>query len=642
MYENLTESPGTKPATKSRRPRQLIAAAATALLLLGVTSTSEAATRVSVTNPGGLNAVGPVNSEYGFPSWYGDSAGTRVEPCIDGDNPLCGFLPGDIPNPDAPLAFPDNWPGELFYQLVASSLTLPGGGKANLTLGLEASFANGDPIAGDQVTFARTRVTVVGGPRSTTMTFKHPFGELTVDTDATGRGRLVQDITPAVGNFATALSGNFGPFLRWDPAVAPAAPAGYLGDPAQQHSVVGGKNGYNEFSTVIGSTTISNDQFGVSGKIATNTGVTGDRAVINNGFVDVFATSSGDQLQVDGVNNQYATTPMTNDVGSNRHYARIALLNSTKPTSITVRNLGDKPASTVVVKLADVTVTEASYDGAQLTVAAESDNFPLTVTGFGSLPDNHRVSFTAAAPPASVTIRSANGAPVSYPVTISGGSATDPGLPPVPAEPAGPPVYDNTPDNPGGPAPTVSVLDPAATLPGASVTLDASATTLATSYTWTLESGPAGATLTNATTSKPTVALPYFITNAATAPVADWPPVVVKLVAANANGTTEKQVSVPVKKDVVTIAAGARHRIRTELRVDGTSLVDGQAGARTPATVVTVWDMTRPATPVKLGTAPVDTLGAWSLRLKPGPAVQVTSVLVQSTRGSTATSAVAR
>jgi hypothetical protein len=36
----------------------------------------------------------------------------------------------------------------------------------------------------------------------------------------------------------------------------------------------------------------------------------------------------------------------------------------------------------------------------------------------------------------------------------------------------------------------------------------------------------------------------------------------------------------------------------------------------------------------------VDTLGAWSLKAKPGPTNQITSVLVQSSRGGTATGAV--
>lgn len=639
------------PTYRSPRGRRLVAAAATVLLLMGAATTTQAATKVTVPNPGGLVAVGPVNSEHGFPTWYQDKDGVRVEPCYNGDDPLCGLLPGDIPNPDAPVSFPDNWPGEMFYQLVSNSLTLPGGGKVSLTLGVEATFANGDPVQGDQVTFASTRITVVGGPASTTVTFKHPFGEATIDLDASGKGKLVQDITPAVGNFTTALGSNFGPFLKWDPAVAPAAPAGYLGDPGQPHAVVGGQGGYNKFTalTADGTVLATSDQFGVSGKIATNTGIAGDYARINGGFLDVFASSTGDQLQVDGVSGQYVKTPMTNDTGSSRHYARIALLNGAKPTSVTVRNIADKPQSTAVIKLADVTVTQANYDGTNLIVAADSDNFPLTVAGVGAdgkagtLPGATPVTFPLAAPPATVSVKSANGAAVTFPVTVTGGSATDSGLPAIDPQPAGPPVTDGTtPDNPNAPAPATPVANvaaPAATLPGGSVTLDASTSTGAKSYAWTQVSGPA-TTITNATTAKPTVTLPYFITNAATAPVPNWAPVTFKVTATNASGSSDpKEVTIPVKTDTVVVTA-ARHRIGTELRIDGTSLIDGAAGVLTPPTSVTVWNTSNPAAPTKLGTAPVDTLGAWPIRLKPGPNVQVTSVLVQSTRGGSATSGV--
>lgn len=628
----------TRRSLLGRRTTRLLGVAAAGLLVLGVATTSQAATKITVTNPGGLTAVGPVNTDYGFPAWYGDSAGTRLELCLDGDNPLCGFLPGDIPNPDVPVSFPDNFPGEAFYQLVASSLTLPNGGKANLTLGLEASFANGDPIAGDQLTFARTRVTVVGGPRDTTLTFKHPFGELTIDTDATGKGRLVQDVSPAAGNFTTAFKGNFGPFVKWDPAVAPAAPAGYLGDPGQDHAIVGGKDGVNTFSVTGGGLNVSNDQFGISGKLATNTGVTGDRAVINGGFLDVFASSKGDQLQVDGVAGQYAPTPMSNDLPSENHYARIALVGDAKPTSVTVRNLADKPVSTSVIKLADVNVTEADYDGSKLTVAATGASYPLTVAGFGQLADDKPTTFPTKVPPATVSVRSANGAAVTYPVTVTGGSAFDPALPPVTPAPDPGPVNDNTANNPVTGVPVVSVAAVAPTLPGASVTLDASATTGATSYAWTPVNVPAGTTITGATTAKPTVTLPYFTTTTAatTAPSAAWAPITYHLTATNSGGTTEQDVVIPAKKDEFTISAGARHRLGTELRVDGTSLIDGQAGARTPPTGVVVWNTTG-TTPVKLGTANVDTLGAWTLRLKPGPSVRVSSVLVQSTRGGSGT-----
>ena len=97
---------------------------------------SMAATQIGVKNPGGLTVAGPVNSEYGFPSWYEDSNKLRLEPCLDGDDPLCGFLPGDIPNPDAPISFPDNFPDEFF---------LPGGERRAGPAGWRQGGADAGP-----------------------------------------------------------------------------------------------------------------------------------------------------------------------------------------------------------------------------------------------------------------------------------------------------------------------------------------------------------------------------------------------------------------------------------------------------------------------------------------------------------------
>ena len=92
-----------RTAVPSRRTARRVAGAGlAALLLLGTATMSQAATKVTVTNPGGLTSVGPVNAAYGFPSWYGDSAGAGSSPASK-ENPLCGFLPGDVPNPDAPI-----------------------------------------------------------------------------------------------------------------------------------------------------------------------------------------------------------------------------------------------------------------------------------------------------------------------------------------------------------------------------------------------------------------------------------------------------------------------------------------------------------------------------------------------------------
>lgn len=625
-----------------RRPgwlRRIALLTTVVVLPLGMVSNSLATTQVTVKNPGGLVTAGPVDGANGFPTWYADSAGNRVEPCLDPDNPLCGFLPGDVPDPDSPISFPDNFPEEFFYQLIDSSLTLPGGGKATLTLGLEAAFANGPAEAGEQVVFARTRVVLKGAPRSTTVTIRHPFGELTIDTDGTGAGRLVQDISPAVGNFDAALKGNFGPFLRWDPTVAPSAPVGFAGDPAIAHRVVGGPGDYNKFSLSGGGLAVETDQFTVSGKLATNTGVIAERAVVNGSYLDVFATSKGSALQVDGVTGAFATTPMTHDDGTDRHYARIQFTGAA-PSQVTVRNLSDKPASTSMVKTGDITVTQAEFDGSSLTVAANSSNYPLVVAGVGQLDSAAPVSFPVLSPPAAVSIKGTNGLSVVHPVRITGGTAMDPALQPVPPEPDPGPINDNTPNN-ASLDPVAAVAPVSSTRLGTSVTLDGSASVGATSYAWTQVGGPT-ATITGANTAKPIVALKYFTSTTATAPSPTATPIVFQLVVSNAEkgDSTPVVVEIPVNADVLTVSGGARHRLGTELRIDGTSLIDGAAGVLSPATQVVIWDTTR-ATPVKLGSFPVDTVGAWSARLKPGPTTQVRSVLIQSTRGGTAVATLA-
>ncbi|MFL6027685.1 MAG: hypothetical protein ACJ72G_07510 [Friedmanniella sp.] len=611
-----------------------------AALLLTVGTNALADTKITKTNPGKLAAVGPVNSVDGFPSWYGDSNGLRLEPCLDGDNPLCGFLPGDIPDDSQPISFPDNFPEEFFYQLVGSELDLPGGGRAVLTLGLEAAFANGPAEVGQQVVFARTRIVVKGAPANQTLTFTHPFGAATIDTDGTGAGRLVNDVSPAIGNFTLALGGNFGPFLKW----TEGAPEGYVGNPDVAHAVTGSPFDTNYFAVTGGGLDLRTTDLTITGKIATNTGVTGDKAVVTETdrgtFLDVFATSKSTQLEVDK-GDGYGRTPMTNDADSDRHYARISL-DGARPSSVTVRNLSDKPVSTARIALADVTVTEASYDGAKLTVKASGPG-TLTVEGIGKLDSDGSGQFTLAAPPASVSVKSSSGAPVSYPVSITGGEATPPGLDPVTPGDGGP-VNDNTPDNPDLPL-VAKIAEVSPALYGGTLTLDGTGSTNAKTYAWTQTGGPA-AVITGGDTAKPTVKLPLYPVDPKTRTVPDsWrQPITFALTVTDARNQTSAPatVQIPLKRDTVTITAGARHRLGTELRIDGTSLIDGAASVLTPATKVVIWDTTPGNNRTEaLGTPNVDTLGGWTLKLKPGPTGQVTSVSVQSSRGGSASGTVA-
>ncbi|MGL5850020.1 MAG: hypothetical protein ACRCZD_04470, partial [Phycicoccus sp.] len=60
-----------------------------------------------------LAAVGPRDPEHGFPMWYEDTVGTRLALGV-GPDPMTPAV-GELPNPAAPVSFPDNFPDESFY-----------------------------------------------------------------------------------------------------------------------------------------------------------------------------------------------------------------------------------------------------------------------------------------------------------------------------------------------------------------------------------------------------------------------------------------------------------------------------------------------------------------------------------------------
>src|SRR5437899_115725 len=64
----------------------------------------------------GLSAVWLPNVANGYPRWYQDWRGLRLEPCLDTtpDDP-CGVIAGGLPNPEEPVVFPTNFPDEFFY-----------------------------------------------------------------------------------------------------------------------------------------------------------------------------------------------------------------------------------------------------------------------------------------------------------------------------------------------------------------------------------------------------------------------------------------------------------------------------------------------------------------------------------------------
>jgi titin len=195
-----------------------------------------------------LAATGPVDPATGFPSYYGDSTSLRLQPCTD-PAPLC--FEGR-PNQAAPLAFPNNFPpgGEIFYQYATADIARPGGPLTFVEVALEGTFLP-DVAPGNQVVFGRTRIRIFGLVPGRSYTVTYPYGQKTLTVNAKGQINDTVDVgclaAPCTANFAAANGSEIGPFLQWDPAVAPAAPAGFIGSLAQTHPVIGSPLGTNFF-----------------------------------------------------------------------------------------------------------------------------------------------------------------------------------------------------------------------------------------------------------------------------------------------------------------------------------------------------------------------------------------------------------
>jgi hypothetical protein len=340
-------------------------------------------------NPG-LAQVGPVAKD-GFPAWFKDKNGTRLEACLDASDPMC--IMGALPQPGQPVT-PDNvtgnFPDEFFYQAASAgianvganigSATKPLFGKASLDASLEGAFATGPPKPGDQMAFARLRLKVTGGLQgNTNYLFVHPYGERTIATDPNADALFVtEDIGLTPNKFDDALKGRVAPFLKWDGS-APAAPDGYTGDPNIDHAITGGVNDYyaiigpgvgankladgtqdcpapvlakanNAPGGAITGTgpggaiqqadCIYNNLFSLMGKLAQNAGVdvktsTFSRDAGGNTAVDVQAVSDGGQtivVQDPGANRTnssrlFPTTKLTEDNG--RYYAHVTIPSAT-------------------------------------------------------------------------------------------------------------------------------------------------------------------------------------------------------------------------------------------------------------------------------------------------------------------------
>lgn len=124
----------------------------------------------------GESRVGPTDPINGYPMFYEDANGLRLDLCTDLNK--CFFEP---PDPGLPASFPDNWPDEAFYWAAESIMQEADGTKAILVMAREAAFFNDAAVDGDQIVFSRTRFYIDGAPQmvGNTYTITYPYG--TVD-----------------------------------------------------------------------------------------------------------------------------------------------------------------------------------------------------------------------------------------------------------------------------------------------------------------------------------------------------------------------------------------------------------------------------------------------------------------------------
>ncbi len=246
-----------------------------AILVIAMMGLNVQSAKSALTDKGVLH---PINH---FPTWFSDANGVTLQLCLDGDGVtgMCVFDPV-IPNNATSQA--TGFGAEAFWWSGDAALDLAGGGRAILVLALEAAYAAGDPAPNDQFAFGRVRLRV-DVPADGEYKVWHPFlneangcqPEIYNATAGTRSINVTRDIGGAAP-FETMLTGEVGPFLTWDPAISPPAPAGYVGDPNVDHEVVGGHCGINYFRIEApigvdldgnGNNFVQTNLFSVQGKI---------------------------------------------------------------------------------------------------------------------------------------------------------------------------------------------------------------------------------------------------------------------------------------------------------------------------------------------------------------------------------------
>jgi hypothetical protein len=530
---------------------------------------------MSIENPNRLAFAGPAHPANGFPMWFEDGTGLRLELVTDAD-PMAPAI-ADLQTPGAPVSFPGNYPDEAFYFMAEAQLPVGGAGvegRARVILAIEAAFGGvGLPDPNARVVFARIRVRMDDVKPGQKYIITHPYGVIDdplLTADDNGRFFHTFDLG-IVENDCTAVlrTGQVAPFLQWDAG----APGGYIGDGVTDHKVTGSPFGTN-FVRIEGPgiregggtpdpadpgnmDKVWTDLFSIQGRIAKQLGVGPSRVAVGNTGAGFRVSAQANRIDL---------------IGNGRDYSGIADLVDF-PVNLKLVNRTDRPPTVVNVVPTDaVYIERAQYDVAaqSLTVAARSSNSAavLTVEATGEVVDtNPKVFGGLSACPAELVITSSFGGTGRQAVELVGVSGGNLGV------------------AAGAPA-TIS------TRVGVETILDGSGSRLATAFQWT-QTGGAAVALTDSAIAQakftPTATGPLQFTLTVQGP------------GGPDSATVDVTVDAALPPDVITIEQAEYRTSKRQFRAGGTI-------SNVPNVVIVSFNG------AELGRSQPDVTGAWSVR----------------------------
>jgi hypothetical protein len=342
------------------------------------------------------------NIGHGFPAWFRDTNRVPLQMCLE-EVPGCLFAAADRPDPLAPARFPDNLPDELFYYSATALI-----GQQLLFAGVEMNFTDNGDGTYEQVGFARVRIrldTTVAGDYTVTTPWKQYFFTVDQATIDANNGLKVVNATEDIGlghdgDFTGVLLGNIGPYVYSQGAPFGTAPNLYLGDNtprAVQGStfidpLTGQPANVFRIEGPPGFTTVSTNLFAITGKLYPDpiaTPLTVDKLTYtldNAGMqVNAFATTQAisnqkvggasfpgrfaltnvpSSLQLTGVGIPQQTLA-TNNPADGKFFTVSDLFAAPGilPANVTVTNIADSPATSMVASLVDeVVINGAVYN----------------------------------------------------------------------------------------------------------------------------------------------------------------------------------------------------------------------------------------------------------------------------------------